>query len=362
MNTPALRRILLLCTGNTCRSPMAAGLLRAALRDRFGERADKVEVRTAGVSVACPGEGASSHAVQVLSERGISLAGHRARQLTPADLGWAELVLTMTRAQKAAVLRLDPLAADRAFVLREFTAPAPAAAGPDQAACYADADADVDVADPIGRGLDAYRAAARDLEKELARLVELIAGEEGSVLPAITAVGAEARARPEHTAGITQQGPAPALSLAVGADHAGYQMKHELTGIAVAMGYEVVDFGASGPASVDYPDFAAKVAATVATGRCRFGLLVCGTGIGMAIAANKIRGIRAATCNDLFLARMARKHNNANVLCIGARVIGAGLAGEVLRTFLSTPFGGERHERRVRKICDLELPPGKEPC
>lgn len=353
MSGPAVRRLLLLCTGNTCRSPMAAGILRAVLHERLGELADEVEVRTAGVSVASPGEGASAHAVRAMAERGIDLSSHEARQLSPADLDWAELILTMSRAHKAAVLETAPRAADRTFVLREYTG-----TGADSAAGCG-----LDVPDPIGRGLEVYRAVASELEKELVGLVELIAGEEGSALTAITVAGPDVATRPDAApAPVSQAERAAGRTLAAGADHAGYQLKQELSAVAAAMGYEVVDFGASGPEPVDYPDFAAKVAAAVASGRCGMGLLVCGTGIGMAIAANKIRGIRAAACNDVFLARMAREHNDANVLCLGARVVGAGLAAEVLRTFLRTPFGGERHSRRLRKITDLEPPVGKEPC
>lgn len=359
MNGPAVRRLLLLCTGNTCRSPMAAGIFRELLRRR--QLAGGVEVRTAGLVVAYDGEGASPHAGQALAERGIDLGPHQARQLTLDDIDWAQVILTMGAAHKAQVLRMAPWAADRTFVLREYTTgESPGDGGEMSPWCC-----NLDVPDPIGRGLDAYRAVASLLEKELARLVELIAGEEASALTAITAAGPGAIARPEPATMPSEVEWAATRSLAIGADHAGYEMKQELSAVAAAMGYEIVDFGATGSAPVvDYPDFAVKVSAAVASKRCNLGLLVCGTGIGMAIAANKIRGIRAATCNDLFLARMAREHNDANVLCLGARVIGGGVAAEVLRTFLSTPFGGERHARRVCKIEDLEPPAtaGKELC
>jgi ribose 5-phosphate isomerase B len=151
--------------------------------------------------------------------------------------------------------------------------------------------------------------------------------------------------------------------LAVACDHTGYALKRELAGVASELGWEIRDFGTDGPAAVDYPDLAAKAAGAVASGQCRLGLLICGTGLGMAIAANKLRGIRAVTCNEPYLARMAREHNDANVVCLGARVLGTWVAAEILRVFLSTPFAGDRHARRVLKIQELEsssLPPGGE--
>jgi ribose 5-phosphate isomerase B len=338
---------------------MAAALLRALLSRRLGDRAGGIEVRTAGLAVACPGECASPDAGRALAERGIDLGPHRARQLSSSDLDWADLILTMSASHKAQVLKMAPWAADRTFVLREYTG---CVGGLGAGESEGTELYQLDVPDPIGRGLEAYRAVASLLEKELASLVELIAGEEASALTAITAAGPDTAPRPEPAAIPSEDEWAATRSLAVGADHAGYEIKQELCAVAAALGYEVVDFGTNGPSSVDYPDFAVKVAAAVASKRCNLGLLVCGTGIGMAIAANKIRGIRAATCNDLFLARMAREHNDANILCLGARVIGGGLATEALRTFLSTPFGGDRHVRRLRKIDELEPPSGKELC
>ncbi len=145
-----------------------------------------------------------------------------------------------------------------------------------------------------------------------------------------------------------------ALRIAVGADHAGYDVKEHLAGFLVSLGHEVADQGAFSADSVDYPDFAAAVAESVARGETERGLLVCGTGIGVAIAANKIDGIRAATCNDLFTAHKSREHNDANILTLGARVVGLGLAEDIVRTFFSTDFARGRHQKRVEKIHSLE--------
>jgi ribose 5-phosphate isomerase B len=137
--------------------------------------------------------------------------------------------------------------------------------------------------------------------------------------------------------------------LVVGSDHAGLGLKRELAKLASELGYEVRDLGTDSEQSTDYPDYAHRVARAVAAGE-GLGLLVCGTGIGMSITANRHQGVRAAACSDVYSAAMSRKHNDANVLCVGARVVGIGLASEILKTFLSESFEGGRHERRVRKI------------
>jgi ribose 5-phosphate isomerase B len=142
--------------------------------------------------------------------------------------------------------------------------------------------------------------------------------------------------------------------LIAGSDHAGLALRAEAVKVAKAAGFEVEDLGPFSGESVDYPDYAKKVAEEVAAGRARFGILVCGTGIGMSIAANKVKGIRAARCASEFDARMARGHNDANVLCIGERVLGLGLGAAIVQAFLDSPFEGGRHERRVQKMRDLE--------
>jgi len=138
--------------------------------------------------------------------------------------------------------------------------------------------------------------------------------------------------------------------VAVGADHAGVDLKDELAALLRERGFDVEDRGTSGHGSVDYPDFAHAVCADVTSGHSELGLLVCGTGLGMSMAANRHLGIRAALCAEPFSARMSRMHNDANVLCMGARVVGAGLAEEILSVFLATAFEGGRHARRVAKI------------
>ena len=139
--------------------------------------------------------------------------------------------------------------------------------------------------------------------------------------------------------------------IAIASDHAGFGLKSTLGAFLAKEGYEVVDLGTDGGASVDYPDFADKLAEAVADGRASRGVLVCGTGIGISIAANRHRHIRAALCHDTTEARLSREHNDANVIALGARTMGEETALDCLRVFLDTPFdGGERHARRVTKM------------
>jgi ribose 5-phosphate isomerase B len=144
--------------------------------------------------------------------------------------------------------------------------------------------------------------------------------------------------------------PSAAELWAVGCDHAGLALKQRLAGVLVDLGLRVEDVGTYDESSCDYPDFAHAVAGGVASGRFARGLLICGTGLGMSIAANRHKGVRAVLCTNELMALMARAHNDANVLCLGARVLGDGLAEAILRAFVSGPFEGDRHVRRVGKI------------
>ena len=139
-------------------------------------------------------------------------------------------------------------------------------------------------------------------------------------------------------------------TIAIGSDHAGFDLKQVLAVYLAELGDDVLDLGTDGPASVDYPDFGAAVAAAVADGRARFGVVVCGTGIGISIAANRNPKVRAAVCHDHVTAEMSRRHNDANILALGARIIGVEVAKDCLRTFLTTPFDGGRHVGRVAKL------------
>jgi ribose 5-phosphate isomerase B len=140
------------------------------------------------------------------------------------------------------------------------------------------------------------------------------------------------------------------MRIAFGADHAGFELKETLKAYAASKGHDVLDLGTRSTDSVDYPDFGRAVGEAVSTGRAERGVAVCGSGIGIAIAANKVPGIRAGVPNDLFATRLMREHNDANVIAFGARLVAPPLAEAMLDLFLETPFAGGRHERRVKKL------------
>ncbi len=142
--------------------------------------------------------------------------------------------------------------------------------------------------------------------------------------------------------------------IAIGSDHAGFDLKAHLVGVLQGEGHDVLDLGTHSTESCDYPPICAAVGRAVRDGEAEFGIVLGGSGQGEQLAANKVHGVRAALCNDLYTARMARSHNDANVLSIGGRVVGIGLAEEILATFLATPFEGGRHARRVEQIMAIE--------
>ena len=144
------------------------------------------------------------------------------------------------------------------------------------------------------------------------------------------------------------------MRIAIGADHAGYRLKQHLIQVLKDAGHDVDDLGTDSEESADYPHISADVGRAVVEGRADRGIMLGGSGQGEQIAANKIAGVRAALCNDLYTARMSRLHNDANVLTMGARVVGMGLAEEIAQLWLETPFEGGRHDRRVRQIHDIE--------
>lgn len=141
--------------------------------------------------------------------------------------------------------------------------------------------------------------------------------------------------------------------VALGCDHAGYELKETVKGYLDTLGFQVADFGTDSEASVDYPDFGSRVARSIDKGEYDRGILICGTGLGMSMVANRFTGVRGALCNDLFSAIMSRRHNDANILIMGGRVIGSELAREIVRTWLETPFEGGRHSQRLEKFCEF---------
>lgn len=144
------------------------------------------------------------------------------------------------------------------------------------------------------------------------------------------------------------------MTLAIGCDHGGFELKEEILSVLQELNIEFIDYGTGSLKSVDYPDFGEKVSQAVSTGKTERGILICGTGIGMSIVANKFPKIRASLCNDLYTAKMSRFHNDANILVLGGRVVGKGLAKEIVKVWISTPFEGERHCVRLDKITQIE--------
>lgn len=164
-------------------------------------------------------------------------------------------------------------------------------------------------------------------------------------------------ATPRAEAPLSKPPPSPETitkSIALGADHGGFALKESLRGYLRELGYNLIDCGTHNPEPVDYPDIAYEVARMVAEGQTWRGIIVNGAGIGSAMAANKVPGVRAALCYDLSTAKNAREHNNANVLTLGGRLIGEELAKQIVKTFLETEFGGGRHARRIEKIMAIE--------
>jgi ribose 5-phosphate isomerase B len=145
------------------------------------------------------------------------------------------------------------------------------------------------------------------------------------------------------------------MTIAIGCDHAGIELKKEIISLLNELRLEFIDYGTDGPRSVDYPDFGEKVSEAVSANKIERGILICGTGIGMSIVANKFPGVRASLCNELFTAKMSRLHNDANILVLGGRIVGKDLAKEIVRTWISTPFEGERHMKRLDKISHIEV-------
>ncbi|GMV98544.1 MAG: ribose 5-phosphate isomerase B [Phycisphaerae bacterium] len=144
------------------------------------------------------------------------------------------------------------------------------------------------------------------------------------------------------------------MKVAIGSDHRGYYAKEKIKALLAEKGYQVMDLGTDSPSSFDYPDAAYPTCRAVVSGQADRGILLCGTGIGMSIAANKVRGVRAALCHDELTAEMSRRHNNANVLCLPADLIGEELIRRIVEVWLKSPFEAGRHERRIKKIGDCE--------
>jgi RpiB/LacA/LacB family sugar-phosphate isomerase len=287
---------------------MAEGIFRAATRERGDYR-----VISAGLGAA-DGQPPSSYAVEAVKELGIDISHQRSRMLTPDLVQQADFIFGMTHSHIDTVMMLFPFAAEKTFLLREFDETL------DQF--------EKDISDPIGGSYEVYLNARDQIEQGIASILRYL-----------------------------QQGQEPAgpripgqAAVALGADHGGYELKERLKQHLKNRGLSVNDLGAHSPEPSDYTDFAQAVARSVSQQKADFGLLVCTTGIGMSMAANKVPGARAALVSDEEGAALARRHNNANVLCLSGRHTAPADAVRILDTFLATQFEGGRHERRINKM------------
>ena len=306
-----MRTILFVCTGNICRSPMAEGLFRKAVAGRSDFR-----VVSAGLG-APNGQPPSSHAVQAMRELGLDISSIRSRPLTAELVQDAAYIFGMTRGHVDAITLLYPPAADKVFLLREFDETLEAF--------------EKDITDPIGASYAFYCQCRDQIEQGIASMLKFIDQTSANTRPAAE--------QPE------------AVSIALGADHAGFALKEALKAHLLERGMKVTDLGTdSAESTTDYPDYAQAVAQSVARRRHSLGILICGTGIGMSMAANKVPGVRAAVACDEAMATLARQHNDANILCLGGRVVSEELARKMVDAFLGARFEGGRHQTRVTKI------------
>jgi RpiB/LacA/LacB family sugar-phosphate isomerase len=318
-----MKTILIVCTGNVCRSPMAEALLQHMTRDKADLR-----VMSAGLG-ALDGMPASDYAVEAVSEKGLDLTRFRSAMLRAEMVQRADFIFTMTRQQQETLQTLYPQAAEKTFILREFEDVAPGLSK--------------DIQDPIGMPLAAYRRTRDQIEKALDKVIEFIRQTEMQTKKTASQMGA------------TAAESASSVRIAIAADHGGIELKQSLKGWLSAQGYACTDFGTHSAESVDYPDYAAMVAREVAAGAFDRGVLICKSGIGMSIAANRVPSVRAALVTNEHWARVSREHNNANVIVFSAMDMEPARARNILQIWLATPFEGGRHERRVKLLDNPNL-------
>ncbi|MFN3410276.1 MAG: ribose 5-phosphate isomerase B [Limisphaerales bacterium] len=311
-----MKTVLFICTGNICRSPMAEGLFR-----HYAAGRGEYRVLSAGLG-AVDGQPPSPHSVTAMKELGIDISGQRSRMMTAELAKEADYIFGMTHSHVDTVQLLYPAAAEKTFLLREF----------DEALDVYEKD----ISDPIGGSLNQYRACRDQIKEGVLSVLHFI----------------------EHgPGGMAKTGTVPPPVFALGADHGGFALKEELKRHLEARGINFVDLGTHSAESTDYPDYARAVAEMVAAGRAELGLLVCTTGIGMCITANKVDGIRAALVHDPATAALTRQHNDSNVLCLAGKTTPVEAARAIVDAFLGAQFEGGRHARRVNKIEPHKMAP-----
>lgn len=300
-------RILIVCTGNTCRSPMAEGILKKKLSDA-GE--DGVWVSSAGTS-GLIGAAASKEAVTAAKSFGVDISSHKSSSLSKQLLQKANIILVMTEVHRQLILEALPEAKSKTFLLSNFSS------------------SDIEeIPDPIGASQDEYMRCTEMITKCLDGLGNRLS---------------EMKEKFTHEI----------VDFAVGVDHRGFLLKDKFLDILSGMNLTWEDFGTFSGESIDYPQFAFAAGEAVVSGKALRGALVCGTGIGMALAANKVIGIRAAVVTNTFLAEKSRSHNNCNVIVLCEDLTEEQMK-EILTTWMTTEFEGGRHGRRIDQIMDYE--------
>lgn len=289
---------------------MAEGIFRRAVEGRRN-----IRVISAGLG-AMDGQPPTPHSVTAMREIGIDISAQRSRMLTAELVRDADYIFGMTHSHVDTVCMLYPAAAEKTFLLREFD---------ETLEMY-----EKDISDPIGGSYDVYVNCRDQIEQGIASVLRYV--EQG------------------NTAFFPRPADGRITRVALGADHGGYELKQSIKEHLLQHGLSVTDFGTNSKASTDYPDYAQAVAAAVAGSSADAGVLVCTTGAGMCIAANKVPGIRAAQVVDAVSAALCRQHNDANIICLGARSVAPELARQIVDAYLEARFEGGRHERRVAKF------------
>jgi RpiB/LacA/LacB family sugar-phosphate isomerase len=305
-----MKIVLFVCTGNVCRSPMAVGLFHRATRGWGDYRG-----LSAGLG-AVDGQPPSPFAVKAMAELGIDISACRSCALTAEMVCEADYVFGMTHGHVDTIVALYPQATEKTFVLREF----------DETLNTFEKD----IQDPIGGSYEVYQNCRDQIEHGIESMLKFL--DQTGAAP-----GTSQRAVCKPT-------------IALGADHGGYELKEAIKQHLQKQGFAVTDFGTDSKESTDYPDNALPVARSVAERKHNFGILVCTTGVGMSMTANKVPGVRAALACDERTAEMSRRHNDANVLCLGGKGANPEHAQKIVETFLAAQFEGGRHQRRVSKI------------
>ena len=299
-------RVLIVCTGNTCRSAMAEGIFARLIREKF---VDKVKVMSAGTSTV-DGYPASPEGVRVLQDFDIDISNHRSQLMREEMLRASDLVLVMEDYHRERAISLSPPDREKIHLLSEF--------GPKNVPR--------EIPDPLGAPEEVFRDCALTMFECLKGVLihlEKMIEEQGNYI-------------------------------AIGSDHRGLGLKKKMIPLLEKEGYKVEDVGCYSEESADYSDFALQVGERVGRGRAGKGVVICGSGIGVSIAANKVPGVRAALCTNVKMVELSRLHNDANILCLGADFIPEEMLGDIVKTWLNTEFEGDRHKRRLRKISDYE--------